>query len=187
MDLVTLERNPIQARSKKDQVTAFLDSQDVRQSSRETYKRQLRPFLEWCAREEKHDLTRQDILSYKDHLREKELSPFTINGYLIVVRKFFKWAESEGLGKNVAQGIKGTRRARGFMKDPLTVDDVSGLLGSIDRSTIEGKRDYALINLLIRTGLRTIETTRAVRYSRIGLSDGGVRITSSSFSSRPFP
>jgi len=47
------------------------------------------------------------------------------------------------------------------MKDPLTVDDVSGLLGSIDRSTIEGKRDYALINLLIRTGLRTIETIRA--------------------------
>jgi len=161
MNLATQERNPIQAREIKDLVTAFLDSQDVRQSSRDTYGRQLRPFLEWVEREEKHNFTRRDILNYKDHLREKELSPFTINGYLIVVKKFFRWAASEGFCKNVAGDIKGVRRARGFMKDPLTVEDVASLLGNIDRSTLEGKRDYALVNLLIRTGLRTIETIRA--------------------------
>ncbi len=161
MHLATQEKSPIQAPGIKDLVKAFLDSQDVRQSSRDTYGRQLKPFLEWIEREERHNLTRQDILNFKDHLREKELSPFTVNGYLIVVKKFFKWAESEGLCKNVARDIKGARRARGFMKDPLTVEDVSSLLGSIDRSTIEGKRDYALVNLLIRTGLRTIEVIRA--------------------------
>jgi len=62
---------------------------------------------------------------------------------------------------NIARGIKGAKKTRGFKKDPLTVAQVKELLRGIDRSTPQGKRDYALLNLFIRTGLRTIEAVRA--------------------------
>ena len=62
---------------------------------------------------------------------------------------------------NIARGIKGAKKVRGFRKDPLTVEQAKDLLKGIDRSTVQGKRDYALLNLLIRTGLRTIEAMRA--------------------------
>jgi integrase/recombinase XerC/integrase/recombinase XerD len=40
------------------------------------------------------------------------------------------------------------------------VEQVNTLLNSIDRTTIRGKRDYAMINLMLRTALRTIEVIR---------------------------
>ena len=105
--------------------------------------------------------TRADILLYKDHLKNQGLSPFTISGYMTAVRKFFEWAEGEGHYLNIAKGIKGAKKPKGFRKDPLTVSQIKDLLNSIDRETIQGKRDFALLNLLIRTGLRTIEVIRA--------------------------
>lgn len=47
--------------------------------------------------------------------------------------------------------------------DPLTLPQVKELLSSIERASVLGQRDYALINLLIRTGLRTIEVIQADR------------------------
>jgi len=35
------------------------------------------------------------------------------------------------------------------------------LLSQIDTSTVQGKRDYAIINLMARTGLRTMEVVGA--------------------------
>jgi len=62
---------------------------------------------------------------------------------------------------NIAKGIKGFKRAKGFRKDPLTVGQIKELFKIVDTSTLQGKRDYALLNLLVRTGLRTIEIVRA--------------------------
>ena len=80
---------------------------------------------------------------------------------MVTVRRFYAWAETEGFYRDITRGIKGVKRAKGFKKDPLTVRQIKDLLTSIDRDSLEGKRDYALLNLLIRTGLRTIEVARA--------------------------
>ncbi|TET45421.1 integrase [candidate division TA06 bacterium] len=142
-------------------VGSFLLSQDVSQSSRTTYGKGLRRFLSWLATEEIQMPRREDILAYKEHLKAKGFSPPTISNYLVAVRKFFDWTEGIRLYPNVARGIKGTKRAKGFRKDPLTVAQVKELLIGIDLSTSDGKRDYALLNLLVRTGLRTVEAARA--------------------------
>ena len=62
---------------------------------------------------------------------------------------------------NIAKGIKGSKRPRGFRKDPLTVDQVLELFQSVCRDDLIGWRDIALLNLLVRTGIRTIEAIRA--------------------------
>ncbi|CDK30124.1 tyrosine-type recombinase/integrase [Candidatus Babela massiliensis] len=147
-----------------DYTNLFLESLDIKQSSKSTYKRQLKEFLVWFKNQNQNNLDRQDLLHYKEFLQnDKSLSSLTISGYLTVVRKFFQWLESVKIYPNIATGIKGPKRRKGFRKDCLTVEQTKILLNSIDRSTLTGKRDFAMLNLMIRTGLRGIEILRANR------------------------
>lgn len=143
---------------------AFLDSLDVKSSSKETYKRQLTEFFIWFKKRDLKRPDRRDILIYKDYLQnKKELASLTVSGYLTAVRKFFQWLESIRVYPNIAKDIKTPKRRAGFKKDCLTVEQVKLLLKSIDRSNLTGKRDFAILNLMVRTGLRTIEIIRANR------------------------
>lgn len=147
-----------------DYTNLFLESLDIKQSSKSTYKRELKGFLVWFKNQNQKNLDRQDLLHYKEFLQnDKSLSSLTISGYLTVVRKFFQWLESVKIYPNIATGIKGPKRRKGFRKDCLTVEQTKILLNSIDRSTLTGKRDFAMLNLMIRTGLRGIEILRANR------------------------
>lgn len=139
----------------------FINAQDISQSSRDTYRKALRSFTEWLEREDIRNPVREDILAYKAFLQAQGLSSLTLSGYMVVVRKFFEYLESTIGYQNVAKGIKGAKRSKGFRKDPLTVEQIREMLAHIDTSTIQGKRDYAMLNLMLRTGLRTIEIIRA--------------------------
>ena len=142
-------------------IAEFLRTQDVRESSRETYRKGLKRFLTWLRDRGITSPTRETLLEYKDALRDAGLSPLSVSSYIVTVRKFFTWLETTRGLPNIARGIKGARRTRGFRKDPLTLPQVKELLGSIDRRDILGLRDHALITLLTTTGLRTIEAIRA--------------------------
>jgi len=152
---------PVQSSNPTDYIDAFLKSQDVAKSSLLTYRRGLKQFSLWVADANVQLPTREDVLLYKHYLEDRGLSPATISSYLVCVRKLFAWMQTMKLCPNVAEGIKGAKRPRGFKKDPLTVDQAKELLDSIPQNDLIGKRDYALINLLIRTGLRTIEILRS--------------------------
>lgn len=143
-------------------VDRFITDQDISSGSRETYRRSLRQFMAWIeSSPHTHALTREDILAYKRHMEGSGLSALTVSGYLVVVRRFFEWAETLRLYPNIAKGIKGSKRAKGFRKDCLTVVQVRELLAAMPRGSVQEKRDLALVNLLVRTGLRTIEVIRA--------------------------
>lgn len=139
----------------------FIASQDVGGSSKDTYRKTLRQFILWSKECQIINPEREDILSYKEYLKEKDLSALTLSSYLVAVRKFFEWTEGIKLYPNIAKGIKGSKQSRNFKKDPLTIEQVRELFSSVDRSDIKGLRDFAIINLLVRTGLRTIEVIRA--------------------------
>jgi len=146
-------------------VDNFIASQDVAKPSRATYSRQLKQFASWLTEtgrvEALNTLQRQDILAYREHLLGLGKSANTVAGYLNSVRKFFEWLEAEKIYPNIARGVKGTRKAKGFRKDCLTQGQIREALASIDRGSLEGLRDYAIFNLLVRTGIRTIEVVRA--------------------------
>jgi integrase/recombinase XerC/integrase/recombinase XerD len=146
-------------------VDRFIASQDVSKPSRATYSRQLKQFTSWLTETDKvealNTLQRQDILDYRAHLLEIRKSSYTVAGYLTSVRKFFEWLEAEKIYPNIARGVKSTRKAKGFRKDCLTQGQIREALASIDKGSLEGPRDYALFNLLVRTGIRTIEVVRA--------------------------
>ena len=144
----------------REVVGMFIASQDVRDSSRNLYTRTLSQFFLWIektGKEIKH-LNREDILEYKDSLLESALSSLTISSYLVVVRKFYEWTEGLKIYPNIAKGIKTPRRKQAFKKQHLTENKIGDLLEYYREKSL---RDFAIVNLLLRTGLRTIEAVRA--------------------------
>ncbi len=156
---------PAAAPALEELVRRFVDAQDVAPSSRATYRRELRQFCLWLQETglatRMETIRREDILAYKDHLEKAGKSAYTVSGYLVAVRRLFAWLESEKVYPDIARGVKGAKKARGFRKDCLTPAQIRETLEAIDRSTLEGLRDYALVNLLARTGLRTVEVSKA--------------------------
>lgn len=144
----------------KELVDNFIVSQDVKTSSKELYNRTLKQYFNWIATENLllEDITRIEILKYKDSLLGSGLSSLTVGSYITVVRKFYEFLEANKLYPNVARGIKNPKRKQQFRKQPLQPLQATKLIEHyLDKSC----RDYAIINLLLRTGLRTIEVIRA--------------------------
>ena len=147
-------------------IDRFIASIDAKENSRSTYRRQIKPFIEWILLKYSNynlrQLDQEDIHLYKHFLVKSKKSSYTISGYLTAVRKFFEWLESQKIFPNIAKNVKGLKKPKGFRKDCLTVDQIKSALAVFDTNTLEGLRDYALFNLLVRTGLRTVEISRAV-------------------------
>jgi integrase/recombinase XerD len=141
----------------------FLLQADITHTSRTTYRRSLSRFVSWCKERfinslDALPLYRETLLEYKQYLDEKNLKPFTRSLYLVAIRQFFTWTETILLYPNIAKGLRGIKRlTKTHHKDSLTRDQVVTLLNTINRKDLLGARDYAMIYLLVHTGLRLIE------------------------------
>ena len=141
-------------------VERFLVEADIAESTQEGYRKALRQFFRWRESDGAGDLTRADIVRYKQEQLSR-LQPGTVGSYISALKSFFRWLESEKLYPNVAAGVKGTKASRGHKKDALTPAQVAHILQVLKGDGIAAMRDFAIVNLLIRTGLRTIELARA--------------------------
>lgn len=146
-----------------DVLSQFIASQDVKQSSKMLYRRTINQYIKWVEDRGLNfkDITRVEIISYKEDLLNRGMSALSVGSYLTVVRKFYEWTEANKLYPNVAKGIKTPKRKQAFKKLPLSQDQTIKLLDYFHSRREEGLRDYAIINLLLRTGLRTIEVITA--------------------------
>lgn len=160
----------------------YLKSVDSKESTRRTYRKALDCFSHWM--EEKSltilELTHADIVSYKDYLLNSNKSALTVNLYLSTLRGFFKWADGEEICKNVANGVGSVRtnketfrkmhleneQGAQLLDQAMTAKEVAGANDGLTRKLNSNERaialrNYAMINLMLRTGLRTIEVSRA--------------------------
>jgi integrase/recombinase XerD len=139
---------------------SFILSQDVRVTSKNLYERTLQLYFHWVNSKGYllQDIARPQILEYKEELLASGLSSLTVGSYITSVRRFYEWAEANKFYPNVAKGIKSPKRKQMFKKQALTNSQTSELLSYFQLTNL---RNYAIINLLLRTGLRTIEIIRA--------------------------
>ena len=143
-------------------IGTFLKGLDVKESSRKLYGRTLKQFFIWVGLTGKSlsELTKEDATEYKGYLENVlKLSPLTVGSYIVSLRKFYEWIENEGLYKNITRGIKTPPRSQAFEKQYLSEGKSRELLGHFESLSL---RDYAIVNLMLRTGLRTIEVSRAL-------------------------
>jgi integrase/recombinase XerD len=141
-------------------VDSFIQAQDVKLSSKELYRRTLKQYFTWIDRKNYllSEIARPQLLEYKDELLNSGMSSLTVGSYITSVRRFYEWAEANKYYPNVAKGIKTPKRKQQFKKQPLLPEQATALLSYYQDKAL---RDYAIINLLLRTGLRTIEVIRA--------------------------
>jgi len=144
----------------KSLVDAFISSQDVKQSSKLLYRRTLKQYFNWIDTTSYllNEIARPQLLEYKNYLLFSSLSSLTVASYITSVRRFYEWTEANKFYPNVAKGIKSPKRKQQFKKQPLLPAQATALLNYYQDKAL---RDYAIINLLLRTGLRTIEVIRA--------------------------
>lgn len=126
----------------------------------EAYSKNIKRFIIYLQDNGINRPQREDIVEYRDYLKVDH-KPTTVQSYLAAVKLFFQWTEREGIYPNVADRVKGAKLDTEHKKDYLTSKQVGKLLGAIDRTTTKGKRDYAILSLMVTTGLRTISIINA--------------------------
>ena len=141
-------------------VDRFIEAQDVKQSSKLLYRRTLKQYFNWVESKSYllSEIARPQLLEYKEELLSSGMSSLTVGSYITSVRRFYEWTEANKYYPNVAKGIKTPKRKQQFKKQPLLPDQATALLSYYKDKAL---RDYAIVNLLLRTGLRTIEVIRA--------------------------
>ena len=143
-----------------DMFHSFMQYIDVKDKSLETYTRSLKQFFNYITVKGITEPTRQDIVQYRETLKADK-QPATVQLYMIAVKQFFKWTDKAGIYPNIADNVKGVSVSKGMKKDYLTTGQVKDVLSRIDTETVKGKRDYAIIALMVTCGLRDIEVSRA--------------------------
>lgn len=160
MEALTITGNGTLQQTSQGIIAAYLEGLDVKPRSRETYRKALKHFTEWIAGRGQAAANRADILAYKAHL-QAHYKATTISAYMTAVKGLYTYLEAEHHYSNIAAGIKGAKNSKGFRKDALTIDQTRALLCSLDGQNVDALRDFALVNLLVQTALRTIEVQRA--------------------------
>lgn len=156
MEIIKQDANIITANTFED----FIRFLDVRPASLRTYRSALRYFGEWLKAEGITRPGREDLHHYKQHLTATHGAAAT-QLYITVVRLFFAYCEQEGLYQDIARHLKGVQVTKGHKKDYFAADQLREILEEINRNTLKGKRDFALLLLIVSGGLRTIEAARA--------------------------
>lgn len=141
--------------------TRFVAFIDAKPKTVETYSKALKQLFAFFSANGISNPTREDIVAFREELKATGHKPTTVQNYITATRLFFTWLEQERIYPNVAAHIKGAKLDKEHKKGYLTSRQVKAVLSQIDRSTLQGKRDYAMLVLMITGGLRTIEVARA--------------------------
>src|SRR5204862_6019064 len=98
------------------------------------------------------------VMRYRISLEQRQYAPSTINLRLAAVRRIaYEAADSGLLSPELAAGIrrvKGVRRLGVRVGNWLTAEQGKKLLEPADTDTLRGKRNHAMLSLLIGCGLR---------------------------------
>ena len=129
-------------------------------TSRKTYTVDMKHFAQWMADQNLSliSLNRDDLVAYRTHLAETYAKSTASRMWAVVRRLLDEAVQRDLLAKNPVEGVRGFRA--GDDESPhraLKREEAKLLLDAIDRHTALGKRDYALIMLLLRTGIRRAE------------------------------
>jgi site-specific recombinase XerD len=125
------------------------------------YRHAIDEFVDWYCSEPRLSFSKIVVLRYRMHLESRHLAPGTINLRLGAVRRLaYEAADCGLLSADLAAGI---RRVKGVKKlgirlgNWLTAEQGAALWQAPDASRLKGKRDRALLSLLLACGLRRHE------------------------------
>jgi len=143
----------------------------VSDETRRAYSHALQMFLAFCGREGNPILSAELVASYRVLLVGEGKSSSTVGVHLAAIKALTQAAVTAGLmPAEVAAAIndvKGAPRRGNRIGNWLTREQAQELLSLPDRESLKGKRDYAILALLLGCGLRRTELVSEVKIGAI--------------------
>jgi site-specific recombinase XerD len=125
------------------------------------YRHAIDEFVDWYCSEPRLAFNRIVVLRYRSHLESRQLAPGTVNLRLGAVRRLaYEAADCGLLSSDLAAGIrrvKGVKKLGVRLGNWLTAQQGQALWQAPGREQLKGKRDRALLALLLACGLRRHE------------------------------
>src|SRR6202795_704188 len=125
------------------------------------YRHAIDEFVDWYCSEPRLSFSKTVVVRYRMHLESRHLAPGTINLRMGAVRRLaYEAADCGLLSSDLAAGIrrvKGVKKLGVRLGNWLTVEQGQALWQAPDRERLKGKRDRALLALLLACGLRRHE------------------------------
>jgi integrase len=132
-------------------------------SSQRSYDHAIREFIEWYCSEPRLAFNKTVVTRYRISLEQRRYAPSTINLRLAAVRRLaYEAADCGLLSADLAAGIrrvKGAKRLGVRVGNWLTAEQGKRLLRAADEASLRGRRDYAMLAVLLGCGLRRAELT----------------------------
>ena len=129
--------------------------------SQRSYKYAIERFIAWYCDEPRLAFNRSVVMRYRSFLESLSLSAATINLHLSAIRRLAdESAESGWLSPELVTGIrrvKGVKRLGRKIGNWLTGTQAQKLLNAVSQNTLCGRRDGAMLGLLLGCGLRRSE------------------------------
>src|SRR5262249_17685298 len=125
------------------------------------YRHAIDEFVDWYCSEPRLAFSKTVVVRYRMHLESRRLAPGTINLRLGAVRRLaYEAADCGLLSADLAAGIrrvKGVKKLGGRLGNWWTAEQGSALWQAPHQERLKGKRDRALLSLLLACGLRRHE------------------------------
>ncbi len=148
-------------------ITGFLDHKRLEERLAATtlygYRRNLFPFLQYCTKKNVRSIKEIDLTFILGYLNQLDCGKRTVVQLAILsLRSFMKYAHRQKLLAMDYSSEIPRYRSIGQPKLPSTYtrEEVEKLILSVDRSSPIGKRNYAIILLAARLGLRASDISR---------------------------
>lgn len=160
VETVTLQQ--VKSFNIADLAARWIQFLQVSASTVKAYTKGIKRFQEWTAANNINTPTRLDLIRYREFLGVRYKAT-TANLYVSSVKKFFVFLTDEGIvGKNPCENLKGYTVSFEHKKAALSVSMTQAVVGKIDTSTLAGKRNLAMYQLMTSCGLRCCEVTRCL-------------------------
>jgi len=135
--------------------------------SQRSYRHAIDEFVFWYCSEPRLSFNKTVVTRYKLHLEDRQLAPGTVNVRLAAVRRLaYEAADTGLLSPELAAGIrrvKGSKKLGIRLGNWLTANEARSLWQIPDTRTLKGKRDRAMLAVLLGCGLRRSELTDLTR------------------------
>jgi site-specific recombinase XerC len=142
--------------------------------SRRSYEYAIERFIAWYCGEPRLGFNRSVVVRYRSFLENLSLSAATINLHLTAIRRLADEATESGwLSPELVTGIrrvKGVKRLGRKIGNWLTGNQAQELLNAVSQNTLQGRRDGAMLGLLLGCGLRR-SVVVALRLDQLQLRD----------------
>lgn len=155
-------------------ISDFLSEVDCRPNTVANYKLTLSIWRDWMVQNaDIRNPKKGDLLRYKNYLiDERKLKHTSVDSYVASLRLFFKFLSAKEISDNITLGVKLTNKNIYFKRGSLKPDQVVKMLELMPRTTLIQRRNFAIVNLMVRTGLRCIEVVRMDICDMIDKSNG---------------